>query len=73
MLTAIQARALAGDTNGSVRGILDQIATAASDGYWYISIDGYLDEDIIDSLKSLGYDVVDVPPFGEDSGWEVSW
>ena len=42
MLTAIQARALAGDTNGSVRGILDQIATAASDGSGiYLSGDSF--------------------------------
>jgi len=73
MLTAIQARALAADSDGSVRGILDQISSSAADGYWYISIDGHLDSGIVDTLRSLGYNVVDVPPFGENNGWEISW
>jgi len=73
MLTAIQARALAEDTCGTVRGILGQVSSAASDGRWYISVNGDLDSGIIDALRLLGYNVVDIPPFGENAGWEISW
>ena len=73
MLTAIEAVVISEDTHGEIEAILGRISSAAADGYRWIEIEGSLCEYIRDALESLGYDVNDTPPFGENDGWEISW
>ena len=73
MLTAIEARVISNDTTGEISEILGMVSSAASDGRWLITLSGYTDEYVLDALRTLGYKVEDIPPFGKKSGWEVSW